>query len=281
MPEELEPEHALDAHIGARVCERIERYAGAEQPFFLWASFVGPHVPFDGPARFADLYDEREIPLGPAGLPEPPDNLWGEYLRFVIDLLACGDCGEDEFRAMAKHYYASITLIDEQIGRIAAAVERAGIADRTWIVFSSDHGELLGDHGLLTKGVFYETSVRVPLVVVPPRRDRRVVGDLVQGIDLVATILELAGADRSGLSGRSLLGDGPRRTAVFSQVGAFTMAATREWKLIVETAGCRPQALYDLRADPDETRDVLAANAPVAASLVSDLVEPYLAGAVD
>lgn len=279
MPEELEPEHALDAQIGARVCERIERYAGREEPFFLWAGFVGPHVPFDGPSRYAEAYDPGEIPLGPLGLEAPPANLWGDYLELVAELLGCASCTEADFRTMARHYYAAISLIDEQIGRIADAVERAGIADRTWIVFSSDHGELLGDHGLITKGVFYDASVRVPALVVPPRSARRKVDSLVQGIDVVWTILELAGADRSGLSGRSLL-DGEARDAVFSQVGAFTMAATGRWKLVVETATREPQALYDLSSDPEERRDVLDAQRSVAGRLVATLVDPYLAGRV-
>ena len=279
MPEELAPEHALDAHIGARVCERIERYAGRREPFFLWAGFVGPHVPFDGPAPYADAIDPDEIPLGPLGLEAPPANLWGEYLEFVAALLGCAGCTEADFRTMARHYYAAIALIDEQIGRIVDAVERAGVADRTWIVFSSDHGELLGDHGLITKGVFYDASVRVPALIVPPRGGGRTVDALVQGIDVVWTILELAGADRSGLSGRSLL-DGEARDAVFSQVGAFTMTATDRWKLIVETATREPQALYDLTADPEEQRDVLEVHGSVARRRVEALVDPYLAGRV-
>jgi arylsulfatase len=284
FPEELDPQHALDAWIGGRTCDAVARRAGRDEPFFLWSTFVGPHVPFDGPPPYADLYDPDTIPLGPLGLDPVTDNAWGEYMRLVIELLGSDGLGEADVRQMAKHYYASISLIDEQIGRIVDAVGRAGLAERTWIVFSSDHGELLGDHGLITKGVFYDASVRVPALIVPPRGGAAVSDELVQGIDVVTTILDLAGADRTGLSGRSLRpgSDEPRRDAVFSQVGAFTMVATDDYKLVAETATCEPQALYDLRSDPDERRDVLAdpAYAAVAVELVETRVGPYLRGDV-
>lgn len=274
----LPPEQTLDAHIGDRVCDAIARLAREEQPFFLWAAFVGPHVPFDGPQPLADLHDPAEIELGPLGAEPRPANLWGEYLDYIFELLGCEGRTEDELRLMARHYYANIALVDRQIGRIVAALEEAGVADRTWIAFSSDHGELIGDHGLINKAVFYEGSVRVPVLLVPPgggAPSRS--AELVQGVDLVATILELAGADRSGLAGRDLLSPGGRDDVV-SEIGVFTMAATRDWKIVVETATAEPQALWDLRADPDERHDLLPVAGEVAAELVERHVRPYLDG---
>jgi arylsulfatase len=260
LPDAVPAEHTLDAHIGGRVVERIERYAQDDRPFFLWAGFVGPHVPFDGPPPYADLYDPATLPMGPLGFDGYTDNVWGAYLRYVVDLLNCAQYTEADYRLMAKHYYASISLIDDQIGRIVAAVDAAGIADNTWFVFSSDHGEMLGDHGLVTKGVFYDASVRVPGLVVPPRGAAPVaVATRCQGIDLPATMLALAGADTDGLDGRSVLGavGSAGREALVSEVGAFTMVATADYKLIAETATAEPQALYHLASDADERQDVL------------------------
>ncbi|HET7572622.1 MAG TPA: sulfatase-like hydrolase/transferase [Gaiellaceae bacterium] len=282
FPEELAPEDTLDAFVGRQACERIERCAESDEPFFLWAGFVGPHPPFDAPRELAERFDPAEIPLGPVARAEPPANAYGDFIRWCIAFLGLDGYGEDDYRVMGRHYYGVLALIDEQIGRIAVTLERCGLAENTWIVVSSDHGELLGDHGLVTKAVFYEASVRVPLLVVPPRGQAHAAREerrLVQGIDAAATILELAGADTGGLAGRSLLTAAPR-PVVFSEIGAFSMVATPELKLVVETETLEPQALYDLRTDPDELRDV--AGDPAYADAVRELVErrlrPYAAG---
>ena len=259
LADALSPEDTLDAFIGREACSAIERLAGGADPFFLWVGFVGPHPPFDGPRELSDRYDPEQIPLGPVEPQAFPPNRYGDFIRWCITFLNSAHYGEADFREMGKHYYGAITLIDEQVARIVETLERAGIAEDTWIVFSSDHGELLGDHGLVTKANFYEASVRVPALLVPPRgraRPAAALDALAQGIDVPATILELAGADRSGLAGRSLLGD-PARTAVLSEIGAFSMALAGGLKLVVETASLEPQMLHDLRSDPDERVDLL------------------------
>jgi arylsulfatase A-like enzyme len=266
LPEALAPEDTLDAYIGRTACERIHDYAQDGQPFFLWVGFVGPHAPYDGMAPYADRYDPDTIPMGPLGFDGFTDNVWGEYSAYIAEFMNSAHYTEADYRLMAKHYYARISLIDEQIARIVAAVDQADISDNTWFVFSSDHGELLGDHGLITKAVFYETSVRVPGLLVPPRGGSPAavrVDDVIQGIDLPATMLELAGADTSGLDGVPLTHGGtldvPNRQAAFSEIGAFTMVATDEAKLVVSNATLEPQACYDLRADPHERHDLVAA----------------------
>lgn len=285
VPEDLAHEHALDAFIGAQARRFVRAYADDDRPFFLWAAFVGPHIPFDGPPPFADRYDPDTIPLGDTTWRGAPDNDWGAHLRMVRDMFLCEQYDDADYRLMAKHYYASISLIDAQIGALVRTLEEVGLAEDTWIVLSSDHGELLGDHGLLTKGVFYETSVRVPVLVVPPagrHLEQRVRDDLVQGFDVPATILDLAGADPGAFLGRSLLGQGPARDAVFSQITGFTMVATDRHKLVVANATHEPQALFDLVEDPDEERDVLGepGRAPIVAALMETHVEPFFAGAL-
>jgi len=285
LAEALAPDDTLDAFIGRQACEQIGHCAADGPPFFLWVGFVGPHPPFDGPAELSELYDPAAIPLGPSG-PDPiPDNRYGEFIRWCVEFLGSGHYAEADYRSMGRHYYGAITLIDRAIGDIAATIDALGLAENTWIFVSSDHGELLGDHGLITKAVFYDASVRVPVLVVPPRGHALPRGEewrLVQGIDVAATILDVAGADGSGLAGRSLLGDA-RRSVVFSEIGDFSMVATRELKLVVESGTLEPQVLYDLRADPDERHDVAAD--PKYASAIAELVErrlrPYVAGDVE
>ena len=286
LPEALAPDDTLDAYIARTACERIATYARDGQPFFLWVGFVGPHAPYDGMSPYADRYDPDTIPMGPLGFDAFTDNSWGEYCRYIVEFMNSAQYTEVDYRLMAKHYYARISLIDDQIARIVGAVDQAGIADNTWFVFSSDHGELLGDHGLITKAVFYETSVRVPGLVVPPRGGAAGpsagasgtaddisgsaaslagirVADFIQAMDLPVTMLELAGADTSGLDAVPLISDGklnvPAREAAFSEIGVFTMVTTHDAKLVVESATLEPQACYDLRNDPYERHDLVAA----------------------
>lgn len=285
LPEALDPADTLDTFIGRQLAQQVDTLADDEQPFFLWGAFIGPHLPFDGPPPYADLYDPARMPMGPLGRDPQPDNRYGQWVHEMLTLLHADQWDEDAFRLIARHYYASISLVDAAIGQVVDTLERNGLAEDTWILVSSDHGELLGDHGMLTKGVFYETSVRVPALVVPPRQRQagpRTVDGLVQGFDVPATILDIAGADASGFLGTSLreLADTGGRPAVFSQIDAFTMVATRRHKLVVTSDTREPQVLYDLERDPDERHDVLPD--PAYEDTVNDLMDtwihPFLSG---
>lgn len=282
-PERLDPGDTLDAYIGRQACDYIGRAADGG-PFMLWVGFVGPHMPYDGPTPYSDLYDAEAIPLGPVGFDDFPRNEWGEYLEATMRHLNCARATEADYRAIGKHYYGSATLIDEQVGAIAAAVQAAGIGDDTWLFFGSDHGELLGDHGFVSKRVFYRSAVEVPQLVVPPALPAAVeIAAPTQNFDLVATMLDLAGADASGYGGRTLRpaldGGGGGRDAVLSQIAGFTMVADGRFKLVVHNATRRPQVLYDLDADPDERDDVLGR--PELGPVVEDLVGSYVAPLLD
>ncbi len=286
-PDPLEPADTLDAFIG-RQAERMIRdhpHQHGDQPLFLWVGFVGPHLPYDGPAPYASRYDPTAIPLGPPRPPQFPANRYGDTLRHLASIRNVGDLDPAGHRLVARHYYGAATLIDDAIGGIVRAVGEAGLDRDTWLLFSSDHGELLGDHGLLGKQVFYEAAVRVPQVVVPPVGAVATVrfDGLTQGFDLTATILDLASTGRGGHAGRSLLslfaGGAPGREVVFSEITGFLMMATRRWKLVVDERSGEPQALYDLCADPSETQDLLAAAIPpsIVSQLMHECVEPFLA----
>jgi choline-sulfatase len=263
-PDVFEPEDTLDGFIGQRAVQFITDYDG-DEPFFLWVGFVGPHPPFVAPAAFADQYSAAEVPTGPLGPDALPKNRWGDYLALQRRPFPAGGVTAGRARQVGKYYYGKISLIDDQIGRIVAALERAGVDRDTWIVFSSDHGELLGDHGLMWKSVFYAGAVRVPTIVVPPvgsplAQARRVDG-LTQNLDVTATILDVAGCGWDRADGRSLIpafdGRDVGRAAVFSEIAGFLMVATEDYKLIVDERTGAPQALHHLRADPDERHDVL------------------------
>ena len=122
-------------------------------------SFVGPHSPFDPPTEYADRYRNAEMPAPiPATSKGKPKNV--ESSRKGLT--------EAEILKTRRQYCAYIELIDAQIGEILDAVEKRGMMDNTYIIFASDHGEMLGDHGLYGKSVSYEASLRVPLIVAGP-----------------------------------------------------------------------------------------------------------------
>lgn len=199
------PEHLTQAaYLGGEVVEFIADRKGSDQPFLLFVAFSEPHPPYTGPLD--DLYDPDEIAVGPAFL-EPPrggaavNRLRAEYyLAGGLNPLgvAGGDTHdtttESGWRRLRSRYFANVTLVDRQIGRIVEALERSGRADDTMIVFTSEHGEMAGDHGMLEKRTMYEEATRVPLLVhLPGQTAQARVGGSVSQVDLAPTLLVLAG----------------------------------------------------------------------------------------
>ena len=160
-----------------------------------------------------------------------------------------------------------MTLIDDGIGLVIDALEQNGHLDNTWIVYSADHGEMLADHGLIAKKVFYEGAVKVPLVVRPPAGvEGWVSAGLTDHLDIAATIMDAAGAELIEDSpGRSLLplidagaGDANaqrHRAAVLSEFAGrdpYSMVLTDRYKMTVDTRTREPLDLYDMAEDPNE-----------------------------
>jgi choline-sulfatase len=204
------------------------------------------------------------MPRGPRGLDPFPDNAWGRYLASTVAHLGCASWSEDDFGIAAKHYYASISLIDHGLGWILDALRSSGREESTWLLVSSDHGDLLGDHGFYAKRVFYDGAVRIPQIVVPPPGEGGGIATdaLTQGFDLPATILDLAGARPDpSFRGRSLLpalsGESVGRAVVYSEIDRFLLVTTAQHKLVVDRSTGEPQAVYDRRGDPDERENLL------------------------
>lgn len=180
---------------------------------------------------------------------------------------------DEQLHRQRAHYYANITLIDEQVGELFAALERRGVLEDTVVMFTSDHGDALNDHGLSQKWTMYDPSVRVPAIVHGPAivQSREPVADPISHFDLGATILDLAGVEqRPGVSARSVLpvlqGDTQwrGRDHVFAEQARdsiqqdsemMTMIADARWKLVCFTDADDGQ-LFDLDADPDELHDL-------------------------
>ena len=171
------------------------------KPFFLYASFVRPHPPFDAPQCYFDLYANRE-------LAPPAVGDWAELPIWPGGRKYDGDDGiadPELLRQAQAGYYACVTHLDHQIGRILQALEQDGSRGNTIILFCSDHGELLGDHHTYRKIRPYQGSIRIPLIWNLPDGHRGAVHTELAALqDIMPTLLDLAGADPSGLDGYSL-----------------------------------------------------------------------------
>ncbi|MGI8982885.1 MAG: sulfatase-like hydrolase/transferase [Pirellulaceae bacterium] len=232
-----------------------------DQPFFLYCAFWAPHDPRTAPAEYAKLYDPAKLRLPHSFLPEHPfDN--GE-LKVRDELLAPFPRTADEVRRHTADYYAMITHLDAQIGRILKTLDETDQTKSTIIIFAADNGLALGRHGLMGKQNLYDHSVRVPLLMAGPGIPAGKQSDaLCYLLDLFPTTCELAGVPiPKEVEGKRLLpiiaGKEPRvRTEVFAAYRDFQRSIrTDRWKLIRYPQVDITQ-LFDLQNDPDELKNL-------------------------
>ncbi|WP_211748078.1 sulfatase-like hydrolase/transferase [Paenibacillus sp. Marseille-Q4541] len=244
-----------------------------DQPLFLWTSFVDPHHPFNPPKAYTELYADIEMkgPLVPQDeLPFRPEHLLHQGARgYWPGGGEQHDSGESHIRRVIRNYYAMITFIDEQIGRIMDAWKEKGVYDNVLVVFTSDHGELLGDHGLMYKGPwFFEGLTRIPMIIRGPGIAKGQRTDaLMEHVDIVPTLLDAIGQVRPyGIQGVSQLGmlSGQKqhiRESAMTEYDAHDRGImakclrTNRYKLVV-FAGETYGELFDLHLDPEERRNL-------------------------
>ncbi len=275
----------FDAWQGARAVEWIERY-DRDEPFFAFVGFPGPHDPWDAPKEAVDRYAGVEMSR-PRSTRRPDLDDAGTYagllraFQYVSDSETMTD---DAILGMRRAYSANVSVIDDAVGRMIDTLDAKGELANTWIIYTSDHGEMAGDHGLMSKCVMYEGAVRVPLIVRPPTgRDPLVVDALVEHIDVPATVREVAGAPAIPHGdGRSLLGyvnDGTpeSRDVSVSENWGFAAFQTDRYKLVVDEDALAPCQLFDLQADPTEDNNRVRDPecAPVVEQMMETLVRPF------
>ena len=275
MPERL---HATK-WTGDTAVNYLESY-DRDQPFFLKVSFIRPHSPYDPPERLMRKYKGAAIPQARAAKwaqkYEPrsgPDNeIWHGKLPAA------------EIRRSREGYYASVEFVDEQVGRILAALEKKGMLEETLIIFFSDHGDMLGDHNLWRKSYPWEASSRIPMVMRWPeglvQGKRGIVSKQpVELRDILPTFLEVAGAKPSRpLDGRSLLQLAAGKTEGWREwidlEHSICYSPTNNWNALCDgkikyiySAFDGTEHLFNLAKDPKEMTDL--AGDPVHASTLS------------
>ncbi|MFM9025942.1 MAG: sulfatase-like hydrolase/transferase [Planctomycetaceae bacterium] len=254
-----------DGIAAARAVERLEAFAKAGTPFFLAVGFFRPHTPFVAPKPWFERHPLEGVRL-PEGAAGDDAGVPAAALksRHAEESRLVGDLGREAIQA----YRASVSFVDAQAGIVFAALERLGLADDTVVVFASDHGYHLGEHGLWQKRSLFEESARVPLVIaVPGGRSAAVATHSVELVDLAPTLCELCGVPApAGFEGRSLapllVGDGSG-VAAFPDRPAFTEVAdgrssrgmsvrSGRWRFTLWNGGAAGRQLYDHDTDPRE-----------------------------
>ena len=262
-----------DVYIGRRAAEWLARVPD-DFPWHAFVSFVGPHDPFDPPTEYAKRCRRAAVP------PAIRDELAGKPGWVRRRAKAAGD---DEVAQARRQYCAAIEAIDDQVGLMLDVLADRGMLDNTWVFFSSDHGEMLGDHGLWTKSTAYEAALRVPLIAAGPGVEAGTTSDaLIELIDLNPTICELAGAAaQENIDARSFAGILRRRQRVHrpdavSALRHFRCIRTEQYKLIHNHGDCAE--LYDLQTDPDERNNIADERPDIAAELGRRMVGRFLEG---
>jgi arylsulfatase A-like enzyme len=257
-PSVLEPEEHQDGFITRKACEWLEG-VGDQQPWFCWVNWGGPHDPWDAPGRFGQMYDPAAMPPPIAdSLEDAPGKLRTHAQKHT------GGVAPGQWRNVMAQYYGSISFIDDGIGKILDVLEKRGLLAKTIVVYSSDHGEMMFDHRMLHKELMYEASSKVPLIVRLPGGENRTVPAPVSLLDLVPTLLDLAGVDRKAmpvLHGTTLLPDlrgetRPERP-VFCEMNKTKMIRQGPWKFSTDPEFDVDQ-LFNLDDDPDELVNLAA-----------------------
>ncbi|WP_034273717.1 sulfatase family protein [Haloechinothrix halophila] len=274
MPEELYPTN----YIVDRSIDFLSDRAGDDEPFLLWCSFPDPHHPFAPPKRHYEMYSPSDVDL-PESFADTHEHSMPHYRAMAAErghartFFTGWAPTEEQFRVAAAVQFGMITMVDEGVGRLMAALERLGLDDNTVVIFTSDHGDMFGDHGMMLKhAMHYEACVRVPLVVRAPGYEPGVSDALVSSLDIASTILDLCGArEYRGMQGQSLVPlltnprARPRETLLVEEDELFSLPGLpgpiRMRSLVTEHARLTTYAghddgeLFDHDADPLEMRN--------------------------
>ncbi len=283
-PDVLDEAYA-DGRVATYAVDRLwELTRNQEQPVFMAVGFARPHLPFSVPRKYWDLYDRAQLPMPEVtdpieGAPPYAPKHGGEIRNYFPIPVNSDEYPEDLVRTLIHGYYASVSYMDAQLGRVLDALEKNGLAENTIIVLWGDHGFHLGDHNQWTKHSNYEQANRIPLIIVAPgvTRPGSSTGQLAESVDIYPTLAELAGLPRpnpsqpiDGISLVPVLKDPdarirdhayhayPRRGGVNRIGQAIRTGRYRLVRWLPAEEGAAPVdlELYDYREDPLETENL-------------------------
>lgn len=261
-PSPLPKEHHVDHWIADRTLRQLDRHQREfpNRPFFMFMSSPKPHAPYDPPRPFDGFYDPRRLPKpfgSGADAAERDPNLEEERATRAMTTLS-----PEAIQVIRSYYYGSITFLDEQIGRVVADLRKRALLDNTVFLFTTDHGDLLGDFGTFFKMNHLNGSVRIPFLMAGPGFARGVRSAALVGLqDILPTLATVAGAGIGqavqGIDLTAHLADGkaPVRDVFYAQTGdspcQSSMVCDGKWKYVYTQRGA-VEELYDQVNDPCE-----------------------------
>jgi len=252
-------------------------------PFFMCVSLINPHHPYQVPQELWDLYDGEEIPLPEVRVEDidPDDNSHDRSLREVLGVKNTNISNEDIIKAR-RAYFACTTFTDQRLAEILKTLEDLELSDNTWIVITSDHGDMIGERGLWYKKIFYDYSTKVPLIIKPPKGCGGKVEDLpVSLIDLFPTLTDIALVDDEfEVGGKSLIPliegrESSERSVISEYMGSSVLSPMRmiikdNLKYVnIYTPEKNEELLFDLKLDPSELKNEI--ENPKYSNILNDL----------
>lgn len=280
-----------DGRVAAKAARRLDELKEGTKPFFLAVGFARPHLPFSVPKRYWNLYDRATLPLPsyeemPRNAPPYAGKVGGEINAYspLDPKVREKDYPEALKRTLIHGYYAGVSYVDAQIGKVLDELDRTGLAKNTIVVLWGDHGYHLGDHAIWTKHTNYEQATRQPIVFAGPGvRAGQATRQPAETVDIYPTLTALAGLGKpSGpqpIDGSDLtpvLRDGSKRVDAYAyhayprpqRIGQAIR--TERYRLVRwtrESDGKREWELYDMVKDPDETQNIASAEPAIRAQL--------------
>ena len=270
---DIPAEHSKSAWVARESVECLKRHVQHRQgtPFLLWSSWIAPHPPYAPCEPYASMYDPAAMDL-PVFAERPASTI--PVARAMRGRLDGAHLDEARIRRIRALYYGMISQVDEGVGRILDTLEDLGLAASTVVLFLSDHGDMLGDHGLSQKNVPYEASVRIPMILRwPGRTEPGSTSAALAGIeDVLPTVIEELGLARDPgadpLTGKSLLREQGDEYVIDYGAGDQRWVAVRQgaYKYVIWARGGHEE-LYDLENDPHETKNLAAEDRERAAQM--------------
>lgn len=267
-PSVLSTQDHHDGWVADRACRMLETFAGKQEPFMLCAAFHGPHFPYAVPEPFCGMYRPEDVPrwdnFGET-FRDKPVVQQKELMRWNTAQLTWKD-----WQKVIAAYWGYCSYLDSLTGQILGKLEELGLTENTMVVFSTDHGDMLGSHRLFNKGFnMYEEDHHIPLIIACPGKAEGISMDpFVNTVDLMPTFLDAAGCETpAGVQGKSLMpmleGKVPQgwRQESFSEFNGYEstlltsrMVRTRKWKYVYNPFG--QDELYDMESDPGELHNL-------------------------
>jgi arylsulfatase A-like enzyme len=287
MPQELDQTSYLASHTLDWLKNRARN-----KPFFAIFGPAKPHYPFQCDKTWHDYYADKTPPARIKGKLQAFDQSWAEWIEERDHHGQLETLTEEMITEIKRVYYAMISLVDQKVGEIIALLEKDGSLDNTWIIYGSDHGDMMWDHGIPGKFVFHFTSVGVPCIIRPPKGKAKIaeVSLPTESFCLNPTLLEIAGLPPlPGTPARSLLplmnAPAPSSSLAFAEVSGdhnntpyFAAVTDGTHRLTMDARARHPVEFYDLKNDPDESYNLVrdAKRQKIITEMMDGLLKPHI-----